>query len=301
MIKHDRTVCRRNTLELVLLLLPFLLWFLIFVVYPSVNCFVLSFREQYNLLTHSYQSTGLGNYADVIGDPYFRQAVHNTAIYSLITVPAAIVLSLFIALALCSGLRFSALFQSAIFMPMVTSVSAVGYAWRLMFNNHYGVVNYLLKLFGLPAVQWTSDPKVTLGLMVTYGIWAMLPSTVLFFVNAISGIPQAYIHAARADGAGPFRRFTRLVLPGIREVVVLLVFTNAITAIKTFDNLYPFFSGKPGPAYNFYTVVYYIYANMQGPNIYGYGRAAAAAIILLAILCTIMGVSLCARKLLKRG
>ena len=301
MTKTDKVNPRKNSLEIFLLLLPFLIWFLIFVLYPSVNCFVLSFREQYNLLTQTSQSVGLGNYSDVIGDPYFRQALRNTAAYSLITVPLAIILSLAVSWILCSGIRFSGLFQSVIFMPMVTSVSAVGYAWRLMFHDRYGVINYVLELSGFSSVRWTSDPSVTLIVMVIYGVWAMLPSTILFLVNDISSIPLAYTYAARADGANTIRRFTRIILPNIRETVLLLVFTNTITAIKTFDNLYPFFSGKPGPTYNFYTVVYYIYANMQGPNIYGYGRAAAAAVILLAILSLIMGVFLCARKMLTHG
>lgn len=280
----------RTRIEKILLLTPFLVWFCVFVVYPVFNCVLLSFKEDYNLLTQTYSGIGFENYQDVLTDEFFHQAFKNTFLYVLICVPVSIVLALVIAGILCGNLKFKTFFQTAIFLPMVTSVSAIGYSWRLMFNDSYGVVNYVVTSLGLEKIRWLSDPDYSMIPLVIYGVWSMLPMTVLLLVNAMNSIPNRLYHAALIDGARGTQRFWRITIPNIKGTIALLIFTNVTSSLKVFDELYPLFSGKPGPAYNMHTIVYYIYSSMQGPHIYGYGKAAAAAVVLLVLSFIIVGI-----------
>ena len=192
-----------------LFLLPFLIGLLVFTVYPFINVILLSFRQDYSLMTGEFSGIGLGNYAEIFHDANFLNGLRNTALYVLFVVPIVTVLSLFLASLLNSCTKLQGLFQTCYFLPMVTSVTAVGLVWKWMFNYDYGLINYALSLFGVSPVNWLNDPHYNLAALIIYGIWSMLPFTIILLLSGFQNINPQYYTAARIDGASPCRCWPR--------------------------------------------------------------------------------------------
>lgn len=263
-------------------LAPFLLSVIVFTVYPIINVFLTSFKQDYNALTGAYDAIGFENYATVIADPYFREAVLNTVLYVVIVVPVSTVLAVFFANLINKKLRFNSLFQTAYFLPLVTSTTAVGLAWKWMYHSDYGVINYLLSLFGVEKIGWLTDVRYGMAALVIYGIWSILPFTIIIVLSGMQGIDKKLSVAARVDGASSKRIFFRITLPLLMPTVGLVFVINIINTFKVFAELFPLFDGEPGVAYTLYTVVYYIYDMFYSK--WHFDRACAAAILMLIIL-----------------
>jgi len=273
-------------LEVMDYLLPFMAGVLAFTLYPIVRVVVMSFQERYRL-EGSFAGWGLGNYRYVLeGIPgttnYFLQGMLNTLLYVLYTVPIGTALAVVIAYLLNQKLRFSALFQTAYFLPMVTSVTAVGLVWRWIFNRNFGVLNYLLSLFGAGPVDFLQKAGNSLTVLVIFGIWSSLPFTIILLLSGLQSIDETYYTVARVDGAKAFRIFRRITVPLLAPTIGLVLIINSISAFKVFTEVKVLFSGYPGPVKNLYTVVYYIYDMMYENR--ELGRAAAAAILLFLII-----------------
>ena len=179
-------------------------------------------------------------------------------------------------------LRCQALFQTAYFMPMVTSVTAVGLAWKLMYNKNFGIINYILSFFGIDKIPWLENAAWSIPALVIFGVWNILPFTIILLLSGLQNIDPQYYTAARVDGSSGVRIFFRITVPLLAPTIFLVCIVNTISSFKVFSELYPLFNGKPGPFYNLYTVVYYIrYAMMENRK---YGVAAAAAIVLFGFI-----------------
>lgn len=274
--------------EAYLYLAPFFIGLAIFTLYPVVNVFLLSFKADYTYLNGTYAGWSLENYQSVLSDPKFTQAIRNTLLYVLAVVPVSTVLAVVIAWLLNRRLRGSALFQTAYFMPMVTSITAVGLAWRLMYNQQYGVLNYVLSFFGAPKIGWLTDPKWSLPALVIFGIWNILPFTIILLLSGLQNIDELYYTAARVDGAKEGRIFRRITVPLLSPTIFLVCIVNTISSFKVFSELYPLFKGNPGPVYNLYTVVYYIRYMMMEKREYGYAAAAAVVLFLFIFVFTMI-------------
>lgn len=276
----DRELIDRSPLSRIepyLYLLPFFLGIAVFTLYPVVNVVLMSFKEDYSYLSGSFTQWGLGNYAKVLGDRYFTQAVSNTFKYVLMVVPISTCIAVVVAYLLNQKLRFSALFQTAYFLPMVTSVTAVGLAWKLMYNKNFGIINYVLSAFGINPIPWLENVNWSLPALVIFGIWNILPFTIILLLSGLQNIDPQYYTAARVDGSKSLRIFFKITVPLLAPTIFLVCMVNTISSFKVFSELYPLFNGKPGPFNNMYTVVYYIRDAMLNRK---YAVAAAAAIIL---------------------
>ena len=276
----DRELIDRSPLSRIepyLYLLPFFLGIAVFTLYPVVNVVLMSFKEDYSYLSGAFSQWGLGNYTKVLGDRYFTQAVSNTFKYVLMVVPISTCIAVVVAYLLNQKLRFSALFQTAYFLPMVTSVTAVGLAWKLMYNKNFGIINYALSIFGINPIPWLENASWSLPALVIFGIWNILPFTIILLLSGLQNIDPQYYTAARVDGSKSLRIFFRITVPLLAPTIFLVCMVNTISSFKVFSELYPLFNGKPGPFNNMFTVVYYIRDAMLNRK---YAVAAAAAIIL---------------------
>lgn len=269
--------------EWLIYLVPFMIGILIFTLYPIVNVFLTSFKENFNYITKEYSGWGLANYQYVINDPYFIQAMKNTFGYVFVVIPISTCLSIVIATLLNQKIKFSALFQTAYFVPMVTSTIAVGFSWRFMFSHKYGIINYLLGQFGINAINWLGDPAFNFYALCIYGIWAILPFTIILLLSGLQNIDPMYYTAAKVDGAGPLRIFFRVTVPLLMPTIFMVIMVNTISCFKVFNELFPLFQGA-GVANNLYTIVYYIYYQFRVLVPARYGYAAAAALILFVII-----------------
>ena len=271
-----------------LYLSPFLIFIIIFTLYPVINVFTISFKENYSYLRGTFRALNFENYKYVLTDDKFTSGLRNTALYVLFVVPVSTAISLFFANLLNKKVKGSAIFQTAFFLPMVTSVTAVGLIWRLMYNQQYGIINWLLSKFGIEKIGWVTESRWSLLALIIFGTWNILPFTIIILLSGMQNINETYYTVARVDGAKPMRIFFRITVPLLSPTIFLVSIVNTISCFKVFSELYPLFYGKPGPYYNLYTVVYYIRYAMMERRKYGYAAAAAVILFLCIFIVTLL-------------
>ena len=282
-----------------LYLLPAMLFLGIFMVYPLIDVFIYSFEEGYNSASQTYYGTGMYNYSYVLHDPYFLQAIRNTFILVVITVPLSTLLALLISVALSSVKALKKLFQTIYFLPYVTNTLAVGLVFMILFKKTAysdGLINLVLKLFGQGPVDFIDGPYWAKVLVLCiYTIWIVMPFKVLILTSALASVNQNYYNAARVDGTSRFRIFIRITLPMISPTVFYLIITGFIGAFKAYSDAVALF-GTDLNAAGMNTIVGYVYDMLYG-NGGGYpSYASAAAILLFVIVLTITCINLLVSK-----
>lgn len=282
-----------------LYLLPAMLFLGIFMVYPLIDVFIYSFEEGYNSASQTYYGTGMYNYSYVLHDPYFLQAIRNTFILVVITVPLSTLLALLISVALSSVKALKKLFQTIYFLPYVTNTLAVGLVFMILFKKTAysdGLINLVLKLFGQGPVDFIDGPYwAKMLVLCIYTIWIVMPFKVLILTSALSSVNQNYYNAARVDGTSRFRIFIRITLPMISPTVFYLIITGFIGAFKAYSDAVALF-GTDLNAAGMNTIVGYVYDMLYG-NGGGYpSYASAAAILLFIIVLTITCINLLVSK-----
>lgn len=294
---------RRQVFEKIepwLYLTPFLLFIIVFTLYPVINVFTISFKQNYSYLRGTCEGINLENYKYVLTDDKFRSAMINTILYVLFVVPVSTMLAIFFANLLNQKLKGSAVFQTAFFMPMVTSVTAVGLIWRLMYNQQYGIINFFLTKFGIEKIGWVTDSKWSLVALIIFGIWNILPFTIILLLSGLQNIDEMYYTAAKVDGAKSSKIFFRITVPLLSPTIFLVCIVNTISCFKVFSELFPLFNGKPGPYMNLYTVVYYIRYAMIEKRKYGYAAAAAVVLFVCVFIFTMLQLQL-KKRMGKKG
>lgn len=278
-----------------LYLLPAILFLGCFMVYPLIDVFVYSLEEGYNFASQTYFGVGTYNYSYVLHDPYFLQAVKNTFLLVVITVPVSTGLALLISLGLSSIKPLRDLFQTIYFLPYVTNTLAVGLVFMILFQKtEYtdGLVNLMIQWFGGPSVDFIDGPYwAKMTVLCFYTVWVVRPFKILILTSALASVNPDYYKAARVDGTSRFRTFTRITLPMISPMIVYLVITGFIGAFKAYSDAVALF-GTDLNAAGMNTIVGYVYDMLYGAS-GGYpSYASAAAIILFAIVLTITCVNL---------
>lgn len=278
-----------------LYLLPAILFLVFFLVYPLIDVFIYSVEEGYNFASQTYFGTGLYNFSYVLHDPFFLQAVKNTFILVIITVPVSTGLALLISAGLSSIRPLRDLFQTIYFLPYVTNTLAVGLVFMILFQKtEYtdGLVNLMLSWFGRGPVDFIDGPYwAKMFVLCFYTIWIVMPFKILVLTSALSSVNPDYYRAARVDGTPRLRIFTKITLPMISPMIFYLVITGFIGAFKAYSDAVALF-GTDLNAAGMNTIVGYVYDMLYGDS-GGYpSYASAAAVILFAIVLTITCVNL---------
>ena len=278
-----------------LYLLPAIAFLGVFMVYPLVDVFVYSFEEGYNSASQSFFGVGGYNYAYVLRDEYFLQALKNTFLLVIITVPLSTGLALLISLALNSIKKLRELFQTIYFLPYVTNTLAVGLVFMILFKKTAyteGLVNLVINFFGSPSVDFIDGPYwAKMFVLCFYTIWVVLPFKILILTSALASVRQDFYNAARLDDTPKWRVFTRITLPMISPQLFYLIITGFIGAFKAYSDAVAIFGTNLNAA-GMNTIVGYVYDMLYG-NSGGYPSfASAAAIILFAIVLTITCINL---------
>ena len=282
-----------------LYLLPAMAFLGVFMIYPLIDVFVYSFEEGYNSASQTFFGVGLYNYSYVLRDPYFLQALKNTFLLVIITVPLSTSLALVISRALSSIEKLRNLFQTVYFLPYVTNTLAVGLVFMILFKKTpytEGLINLLINLFGGKSVDFISGPYwAKMFVLSFYTVWIVMPFKVLILTSALASVDETYYNAARIDGATGAAMFTRITLPMISPMIFYLVITGFIGAFKAYSDAVALF-GTDLNAAGMNTIVGYIYDVLYG-NSGGYPSfASAAAILLFAIVLTITCINLMISK-----
>ncbi len=282
-----------------LYLLPAALFLGVFMVYPLIDVFIYSVEEGYNSASQTFFGVGLYNYSYVLRDPYFLQALKNTFILVLITVPLSTTLALLISVGLSSLEKVKELYQTIYFLPYVTNTLAVGLVFMILFKKtpySDGFANQILSFFGMMPVDFIDGPYwAKMFVLCFYTVWVVLPFKILILTSALASVKQDYYNAAKVDGCSPWRIFTKITLPMISPTLFYLIITGFIGAFKAYSDAVALFGSNLNAA-EMNTIVGYVYDMLYG-NGGGYPSfAAAAAIILFAIVLTITCINLLVSK-----
>ena len=285
----------RNSKKAWLYLLPSLILLGLFLVYPLIDVFVYSFEECFNFASQTYEGVGLYNYLYVLHDPYFLQAVENTFVLVIITVPVSTGLALLISTGLSSIQLLRNLFQTVYFLPYVTNTLAVGLVFMVLFQKtEYtdGLINLVIQLFGGESIDFINGPHwAKMFVLCFYTVWVVMPFKILVLTSALASVNPDYYKAARVDGTSRTRIFFRITLPMISPMLVYLVITGFIGAFKAYSDAVALF-GTDLNAAGMNTIVGYVYDMLYGDS-GGYpSYASAAAIILFVIVLTITCINL---------
>ena len=278
-----------------LYLLPAILFLAVFMVYPLLDVLVYSFEEGYNFASQSFFGIGSYNYSYVLHDTYFIQAIKNTFILVIITVPISTGLALLISLGLNSIKKLKDLYQTIFFLPYVTNTLAVGLVFMVLFKKtaySEGLINILLNMFGIASVDFIEGPYwAKMFVLCFYTIWIVLPFKILILTNALASVNKDYYNAAKIDGTSKVRIFFKITLPMISPMIFYLIITGFIGAFKAYSDVVALF-GSDLNAAGMNTMVGYIYDMLYGTS-GGYPSfASAAALILFAIVLTITIINL---------
>lgn len=290
---------KNNNIKGWLYLLPAMLFLGFFLVYPLVDVFIYSFEEGFNFASQTYFGKGTYNFSYVLHDPYFLQALKNTFILVIITVPLSTALGLVVAVGLSSIKKLRELFQTIFFLPYVTNTLAVGLVFMLLFKqspNSEGFINVLLGFFGAEPIDFINGPYwAKMTVLCLYTIWVVLPFKILILTSSLASVDETYYNAARVDGASRFRVFRKITLPMISPTLFYLIITGFIGAFKAYSDAVALF-GTDLNANEMNTIVGYVYDMLYG-NSGGYpSYASAAAVILFAIVLTITCINLLVSK-----
>ena len=285
----------KNNLKGWLYLLPAIAFLGVFMVYPLVDVLIYSMEEGYNFASQTYFGIGGYNYAYVLHDPYFLQALKNTFILVVITVPVSTGLALAVSLGLNSIKKLRELYQTIYFLPYVTNTLAVGLVFMILFKQTPytdGLANLVLGWFGVAPIDFISGPYwAKMLVLCVYTVWVVLPFKVLILTSALASVDETYYNAAKIDGTSRIRIFAKITLPMISPTLFYLIITGFIGAFKAYSDAVALF-GTDLNASEMNTIVGYMYDMLYG-NSGGYpSYASAAAMILFVIVLTITCINL---------
>ena len=281
--KTHRLVVQENIAGY-LFMLPFLLFFVGFVVYPMFMCIYTSFFDA--TMNREDIFIGFQNYVDLVNDPVFWTALKNTLIIVVVSVPVTCAFSLWIA-TLISKMHVTATsaFRCIFYLPVVTGSVAVTMVWKWMFNNYYGILNYLGKGVGLldKNINWLGDPKYALGCIILILLTTSVGQPIVLYVSALDNVDKSLVEAAHVDGATETQSFWKIKWPQMMPTTLYILVITTINSFQCFALIQLLTSG--GPKNSTMTIMYYIYYNAFKQYRYGYGNAMG---VILAIIIAIL-------------
>ena len=264
-------------------LLPSLGVILLFNIYPLIRSFWMSFQKG-SLL--KLQFTGLSNYQKVLADPVFHKALLNTALYAFVVVPVALCISVVIAWIIFEKVKHKSVFETIFFMPYVTSTIAIGIVFRYFFNGSYGLINFLLGLIGIPAVNWLDNVNMSMPTLIIFGIWTGLAFNIIILLAGLRNIDPEHFKIAKMFGATEKEIFWRITFPQLVPTIAFLSTVNLIGAFKVYTQVYALFGGTPGVANSATTAVYYIYDKFHVAGRPGIAMAATVILFVIILIAT---------------
>lgn len=266
----------------VLLILPAFLILLAVFIYPLLYSAYMSVHHFYLPRPQDFAFVGLTNYVDVIASAEFQRALGNTLIYAGVAVPVEFLFGLILALALANITQGRGLIRMLLMLPMMLAPIVMGLMWKFMYNDQFGVINYLIKALGITdrPPLWLADPNLALYSIVAVDVWATTPMLIILLLAGILSIPTEFYEAAQIDGADAWQRFRRVTLPLLTPVILVALLLRGMDAFRVFDVVYVMTKG--GPAMRSDVLSYFAYRTAFTEL--SIGRAAAAAWIMTALL-----------------
>lgn len=268
----------RTTWVAYLFALPFIASFALFMLYPLLSSFVMSFTDFTSRDIgdpFSVDFVGLGQYIELFQNPQFTRSMWNTAYFVGIGIPLTMIVALALAVALNNGItRFRTAFRVGFYAPVVTSIVAVAVVWRFILQPD-GLLNILLARVGIEGPNWLNDPIWAMPSLIMMAVWRNMGTLMIIFLAGLQNIPQDVLEAAEVDGAGAWQRFARITLPMLRPTLLLGAILLSVGFLQFFEE--PFVMTKGGPLSSTLSISYFTFNQFGFGN---YGTASAASYVL---------------------
>lgn len=283
----SRALARRETIAGYAFMIPSLIFFLGFVIYPMILCVVTSFFD--STMNRADIFVGLGNYRELFQDRIFLGALKNTTIIVVVSVPFVCVFSLWVSSVIYNMKEpFCSIFRCIFYLPVVTGSVAVTVVWKWMFNNYYGIFNYVGKGLGLidKNINWLGDERFALGCIILILLTTSVGQPIVLYIAALNNVDQSLVEAAEVDGATKFQCFWKIKWSQIMPTTLYILVITTINSFQCFALIQLLTSG--GPNHSTDTIMYYIYYNAFKLYRYGYGNAMGVVLaVIIAILSAI--------------
>jgi len=257
----------------------------IFYFYPFFKVFYDSFH-----VVGAFNKTswaGLSNYVTMFQDPVMWSTLWNTLRYVIVIVPFTLALSILIAALLNTNIKGRSVFRVIYFIPAITMSTAISMIWRWIFNSDFGILNFILSKFGIPGVQWLSDPRTAWIAISIVAVWMNVGYEMIILLAGMQGISRTYYESASLDGAGRFQQFRKITLPLLTPTIFFVLITTLISTFQIFDVIYMMINSKSLAKEASQSIVLYFYRNAFEYSKKGYASAIAIFLFLIIMLITV--------------
>jgi multiple sugar transport system permease protein len=298
--QRGRWTTIRKQLPNYLFILPFLVGFFTFTIYPIGFGAYMSLHE-WDILGRNPPYVGLENYRSLMSDRLWWLTLRQTIQYAIQTVFSVVTLGLIAALITFQSFRGRSLLRVIYYFPATLSVAIVALSWQWLLDTHYGLINYVLSFVGIGKIRWLQDPMMMLPSLTLAAMWGDFGFPMLIFLAGLSDIPQSLYEAAKVDGANPWQSFWRITLPLLRPTLLFIFVTQFIGRLQEFGMPYvmvgltTMYTGASG--FHHWTVIVYLYQTAWQWWRMGYGSAMAFALAAVIIAITLIQFRILGRRL----
>ena len=265
---------------------PSLILICVLNLWPILQTFYFSLNE-----VRGFQSpvfVGLSNYMTLFGDEEFWKSLVNTCIYTVVTVPVWVILSLITAVFLNASIKGKSFFRVLYFLPVISAPAAVAMVWRWLYNSDFGLINYILSVLHIQGPNWIADSRVVLGSVMIVGIWSLVGYNMVILLAGLQDIPGSYYEAAQIDGADSLKQFLHITVPLVSPTLFFVVLTTMISSLQVFDHIYMMLDSTNPALKSGESIVYLFYKYTFANNNKGYGSAIATVLLFLVMLLTVI-------------
>lgn len=284
MVKKRSNLYRKEKIYGFLFILPPLIGFLLFTLYPALYSVYGSFTDWNGLGQMNF--IGLDNYKTLFTDNFFYTSMYNT-FFLMIGIPIGLLLSLLLALGLNRKIPGTTAFRVIYYVPVISSLAAISILWQWAYNGDYGLVNQFLGLFGIKGPNWLANTATVKPAIILMTIWKGLGFSMLLYLAALQSVSRTYYEAAELDGASGFSMFRHITWPMVKPVTFFLVVTNIIGGSQIFTEI-NIMTPTGGPEYSSATVVFYIWQKAFENLQMGYASAMAVILGLFIFIVTLI-------------
>ncbi len=281
--EKEQVIGKQNRMGQLFVAPPVIL-FLMFTLVPMIMAIGMSFTKYDVINPPSF--IGLANFKKILRDEFFWIAMKNTCVYTLMYVPLGLLLSLGAALFLNSNQKFVSVFRTLFYLPVLSSTVATATLWFWILNPQLGLLNGILKIFGIPNQAWLYDSRLAMISIVMMSLWAGFGGNMMIFLAGLKGISPVYYEAAKIEGASRWQMFSKITMPSITKTTFLVSTMLIIGTFQVFDQAYVLTKGGPGNAT--ITLVYYIYNNGFKNLNMGYASSISLVLFVIILLMTLL-------------
>ena len=265
-----------------LMLAPNIIGFFMFMMFPILATFFFSFTKYDLILPPEF--IGFGNYIKLFKDPIVATVLSNTFIFTLISVPVCMAISLVLAVLLDQKIAFKRFYRAVYFIPCITSMVAVAIVWQWLYNPQFGLINYFLGFIGIKGIRWLSSPDTSLLSVAIVSIWKNIGYNMMLFLAGLQGISTTYYEASELDGAGKWKQFIYVTFPMLSPTTFFIFVISIINSFQIFDTVMLMTDGGPGRSSS--VLVHYLYQNAFRYFSMGYACAVAYLLFFVVLLIT---------------